>query len=718
MQQRRRHILILGFICLFFSFPVVAVYSVLMQTVPQSVINWIGNAPIIAPLFQITGKALIDGENAIRDSLAQNGRKTPVDDRLVYVAIDSDSLQLDTLDPKEIQASPTLTLMAQGYPWSRSVYAHILDKLFQAGARVVAVDLLFLRETPDDALLKKALDRYKDQVIIGCNFVYIQDKKHKGTVESVEFPTEALVKHSLPLDHRVAFINYFTDTDNSVVVRQAQYQKDYQGQQIPSFAARALQKFGFPEKVPQDTNAYLLRFCGFPSTYQPIPVWQLFVPEIWEKNLQNGNIFKDKIVIFGPHANWSHDEHDTPMGMMPGPEIHLNAIAAALHGEFIREFPHNFNLLLMPLSALIAWGLCFILKNPLVRLGAMTAMVFLYFVFLGFVFDHFSFYILSLPPLLIFSSSGITCLAYEFFVEQIVRSRTRATLERYVSKNVVQEILDHSKDYEQSLGGARKHVTILFSDIRGFTTMTESADSQVLVKQLNEYLTEMVECVFNHQGTLDKFIGDAVMAVWGNAVSYGAATDATHAVQSALSMRHALEKLNQKWMSENRQPLHIGIGLNHGEVIIGNMGSPKRMEFTAIGDAVNLASRLEGLTKPYHVDILIGESVAALVRDSFYIRTVALVQVKGKTKPVEVFTVLEEKNKSFSKSQTQFLDLYEQGVAFYRSRKFEEASQTFSKCLEINLDDSLSRMYLEESRHLAANPPDPSWNGVNVMTSK
>ena len=173
------------------------------------------------------------------------------------------------------------------------------------------------------------------------------------------------------------------------------------------------------------------------------------------------------------------------------------------------------------------------------------------------------------------NTGGALCLVQKFFATFLEKLRTRAMLERYVSHNFVREVLDRSSNFEESLGGVRRRCTMLFSDIRGFTTMTEGADSQALVTQLNEYLSEMVECVFRHEGTLDKFIGDAVMAVWGNVRERSDREDAVSAVRSALDMLAALDRLNADWKTRGIEELHIGVGLNHGEVIVGNMGSPR-----------------------------------------------------------------------------------------------------------------------------------------------
>jgi len=237
------------------------------------------------------------------------------------------------------------------------------------------------------------------------------------------------------------------------------------------------------------------------------------------------------------------------------------------------------------------------------------------------------------------------------------------------------------------------------------------------VLQLNEYFTEMVRHVFDNHGTLDKFIGDAVMAVWGNIVSRGTAIDAQDAVATALEMKSSLAKLNVGWKARGWPPLAFGIGINHGEVIVGNLGSIEKMELSVIGDAINLGSRLEGLTKEFHLDLLIGETVAPLVRERFLLRAVHLVQVKGKTKPIEVFEVLGERGTPEGHEQP-WLAAYENGLRLYRGRKFSEAERAFEESLRLKPDDYITSLYLKDCRDFLEHPPGDDWNGVFVMKSK
>jgi len=698
-------------ICAFFALPFLAVE--MMNRAVGDTADFIRAQPLVS----YSASLLFKAEYAMRDELAKLGRKAPADQRIVFIAIDSPSIKLDQFDPEEIKESEGLSAMAQGWPWPRSVYALALQRLFDAGAKAVVLDILFVRPSVGDAELARALDKYSGKVLVGANLSEVT--RSEGSTQSIDLPHEGLIPSQSVNDPRVALVNFKPDPDN--VIRRAHYRflsPVLPPSGVPSLAAKTTEIIGVSSPANSPTPTRLLRFAGVGGTYQPISFWQIFDEKTWSSpTLKNGGVFKDKIVIIGPEANWSHDEFSTPLGVMPGAEVHINAIAAILNQQFLDDLPYRFNFISLLLAIFLAWGVNELFRNPLFRIVGIAAVCLAWHVTCQWLFNGLGFFPACFPPPATFLAGSLVTLVFEFILEQIEKRRVRATLERYVSKNVVEEVLAKSAAYQSSLGGVRKPVTVMFSDIRGFTTMTESADSAALVAQLNEYLTEMVECVFAHRGTLDKFIGDAVMAVWGNAAPRSAKEDAFDAVGSAIEMRDALKKLNDHWSTRGMSRMEIGIGLNHGDVIVGNMGSPKRMEFTVIGDAVNLASRIEGLTKEYHLDLLLGESVAHLVEGRMTLRQVALVQVKGKTKPVEVFTVPH----AWQMEQEDFksmLSLYTEGIAFYRKRRFKEASAIFKECSQKVPSDYLSSFYLEQSSYLASNPPPDNWNGVTVMTKK
>src|SRR5437660_343222 len=291
----------------------------------------------------------------------------------------------------------------------------------------------------------------------------------------------------------------------------------------------------------------------------------------------------------------------------------MTVSASSLGHEFLRPTPPNVELALVGAAGLVAWSLVAFLRRPLLCVGALIVITAAYLGTARLFYDKTGLLLLTVPVLSALVLSGSFSLGFEYALERLEKLRTRRTLERYVSKNLVREILENPDSYYSTLRGVRVPVTILFSDLIGFTTLAEKADPEALVAQLNEYLTRMTSVIFSNGGTLDKFIGDAIMAVWGNVRSLGTAQDAKSCVHSALGMRRELSQLNQNWREQGRMGLGMGVGVNHGEVIVGNIGSQQRMDPTVIGDAVNLASRLEALTRTYGVDMLVGVSVAELV---------------------------------------------------------------------------------------------------------
>jgi adenylate cyclase len=227
----------------------------------------------------------------------------------------------------------------------------------------------------------------------------------------------------------------------------------------------------------------------------------------------------------------------------------------------------------------------------------------------------------------------------DFALERMERTHLRHTFERYVSRDVVEQMLDNPKGHAELLGGVIRPVTVLFADIRGYSLVSARSDPHVLVSQLNEYLTAMVECVFRFGGTLDKFIGDAFMAVWGNVHSRGPHQDAVNAVRAALEMRVALDCLNQTWRARGLSEFRVGTALNHGEVVVGNIGSPHRMEFTVIGDAVNVSWKLQELTKELGHDLIVSRQVRDLVVEYFDLRSIGHADLPALRSSIELFAV-------------------------------------------------------------------------------
>lgn len=291
--------------------------------------------------------------------------------------------------------------------------------------------------------------------------------------------------------------------------------------------------------------------------------------------------------------------------------------------------------------------------------------------------------------------------------------RLKSTMSRYMDPGIADRLVASGAEL---LGGQNVEATVLFSDIRGFTTLTEQLGAQGTVALLNEYFTLMVDCIQKEEGMLDKFIGDAIMAAFGIPVAHQ--DDADRAVRTAIAMIETLNKWNHQRISEGRMPVNIGIGLNTDSVVSGNIGSSKRMDFTIIGDGVNLAARLESACKQYGAKILISEFTLRKLQGTYRSREVDLVVVKGKTQPVAVYEVLAYHTQETFPGIGEVLGLFKEGLDAYRARKWDAAVKMFNECLALNPNDKPSRLYIERAEHLKASPPPEEWAGVWVMEEK
>lgn len=291
--------------------------------------------------------------------------------------------------------------------------------------------------------------------------------------------------------------------------------------------------------------------------------------------------------------------------------------------------------------------------------------------------------------------------------------RLRGTMARYLPKDLVDRLL---QDGGAALGGSTHIVTALFSDIRSFTTISERIGARGTVAMLNEYFTEMWEVISRHHGMLDKYIGDAIMGVFG--VPFPAADDPARAVAAACDMMRALDELNARRRARGEEAIAIGVGLATGEAVAGNIGSPKRMSFTVIGDAVNLASRLEGATKSYGAPVLLDGATRERLGAEVPVREVDLLRVKGKTRPVAVFEAYGWCVHARERRWLAAVELGQRGIACYRARDWAGARRAFERALCEWPDDPLPRIYLERVAAAERTEMPEEWDGVWVMTTK
>lgn len=292
--------------------------------------------------------------------------------------------------------------------------------------------------------------------------------------------------------------------------------------------------------------------------------------------------------------------------------------------------------------------------------------------------------------------------------------RMKTTMYRYMTPGVAERVMAQAED--SLMVGERKEVTILFSDIRGYTTLTENLGASEVVSLLNQYFETMVEAVFNHEGTLDKFIGDALMAVFGAPLPLE--NHAWLAVQTALDMRRRLALFNHRRIVAAQPQIHIGIGISSGEVVSGNIGSQKRMDYTVIGDGVNLSSRLEGVTKEYGCDIILSQFTYDLCKEHIWVRELDKIRVKGKHEAVTIYELIGNRTRSLDEVTVEFLDLYQAGREAYLARKFKSSIALFEDAQKIRPSDQAISIHIERSLKYLVEPPPESWDGVHSMTTK
>ncbi len=291
--------------------------------------------------------------------------------------------------------------------------------------------------------------------------------------------------------------------------------------------------------------------------------------------------------------------------------------------------------------------------------------------------------------------------------------RVKSTMSRYMDPGLADQLLEGGEDI---LGGKSALATILFSDIRQFTTLTEELGAQGTVSLLNEYFTIMVECIQREGGMLDKFIGDAIMAAFGIPLAHD--DDEDRAMRTAIAMINALNHWNRERVSQGKKPVKMGLGLNTDVIVSGNIGSPKRMDYTLIGDGVNLASRLESLCKKYHASILISENTYKRLRGTYRIREVDRVVVKGKTETVGVYEVLDYHSAESFPNLMEAVNYFQDGLQKYRNQQWDRAIQSFDKARELNPADEICLMYADRCKFWKETPPAEGWDGSWIMDSK
>ncbi|MFP4397967.1 MAG: adenylate/guanylate cyclase domain-containing protein, partial [Desulfonatronovibrio sp.] len=328
------------------------------------------------------------------------------------------------------------------------------------------------------------------------------------------------------------------------------------------------------------------------------------------------------------------------------------------------------------------------------------------------VLQKYGLHISPMMPLVTLVGNFSLLTFEKFWLEEKEKRKIRNTFEHYLSPDVIRRVIKNPDLLK--LGGEKKNLTILFSDIRSFTSISESMSPPELVKFMNEYLTAMTDVVLKNHGTLDKYMGDAIMAFFG--APEDMPDHAMTAQRTAIEMLERLYECRENWCFPGIDRVEIGVGLSSGEVIVGNMGSENRFDYTVMGDQVNLASRLEGLTKEYGVKILVSEFTRQQSGEELAYREIDLVRVKGKQKPVAVYEPLGKDY--FTGGKFAFIPPFEKGLTAYRNQNWDQAVELFNAVLEIKPEDKPALIYIDRCRKMAQSPPGEGWDGVWIMTTK
>ncbi|MCX7787166.1 MAG: CHASE2 domain-containing protein [Spirochaetes bacterium] len=412
------------------------------------------------------------------------------------------------------------------------------------------------------------------------------------------------------------------------------------------YDAKTKQYVPYKDALRIPINAYgemLVNFMGPPSSaspdgHQTFPVrsYAAYVarvpgedPSTWPRTKAVAN----KILMVGPFTEgMAADQKPTPLGLMYGVEIHANSLNTILMEKFLQYASEGVNILIL---AVLVLGISFMVSrlSTIWSFAAALVTILVLFIVATLVFDSYAYILNFTLPALGILLSFVSIVVYRAMTEERDKRRIKEMFGKYVSPKVVEQILEHPPE----LGGVDKELTVFFSDIRGFTTLSESMTPQELVNHLNEYLTAMTDIILSYNGTLDKYVGDEVMCFWGAPLPQE--DHAILACKCALKQMEVLAQLNAKWPPERR--IDIGIGINSGIMTVGNMGSPGRMNYTLMGDNVNLGARLEGTNKEYQTHIIISEYTYALVKDRVIARELDNIRVKGKNRPVLIYELID-----------------------------------------------------------------------------
>lgn len=659
--------------------------------------------------------------------LQARGRQS-VGDEVAIVAIDEKSLK------------------EQGrWQWPRSKIARLISLLSESAPAVIAVDIVFAEpmSAQEDQELADAMSR-SGRVVLGYFLEFggsadNQDGKFVSSYNLVRpanspglshIPeAEGIVSNIPPIAEAAqgaGFFSFIPDADG--VFRQALLAARFKDKILVPLSLEALRHY-----EPGKLLSITLEEYGVASVYlgnREIPTDER--GEMWlnypgpartfthysATDVLNGNVpseaFAGRIVLVGATATGIYDLRATPMDpVYPGVEIHATVIDNILSGRFIYRPKW---IVAGDIAGILVLGIAvgtILLWVPALWGGVLTAGVAgAYAWATELVFINEGIPLSIIYPLLAVSSIYLAVTLIRYMTEEREKRRVRSAFNLYLHPEVARMVSEDPALLR--LGGKKQELTVMFTDIRGFTSISETLEPENLVEFLNEYLGAMTDIVFRYDGLLDKYIGDAIMALWGAPVPKG--NHAVLACETALDMRAKLAEMQIDWRDRGLPPIEMGVGINTGPMVVGNMGSYQRFNYTVMGDHVNLASRLEGLNKMYDTRVLLSEYTLAQIGDAFLVREVDAVRVKGKTRPVKIYELLARKEEAGE--LRGLVEEFNEALACYKRRDWEGALDLFTAVRVRFPNDGPTAMYIERSRLLLEEPPGSDWDGVFTATSK
>lgn len=614
-----------------------------------------------------------------------------------------------------------------GFPLRRTDIGRIAKNISDLGAAVVAVDVLldFPSSYGEDPEAAELLTTAGNVVLVSQAIV------SDGRLESINYPIEPL--------RSVVVTGYANIESESAVVENMSRVRIYEeGMRFDDgwpFAVQALAMylevepfieeqtlyFGDELEIPLDRQGAL--YIDFPLPSEGAKSFSesrslsarefLDLSQHDEDTLEELRYWVDgRIVLIGDTSEVSHDYFNTPVGVLYGVEIIGATIDTLQKGGQLRPAPFwaETVMTLLILGGLVASTY---LANPGARAGAemgllvgWIALVSSLYALAGIVF--------SMAYVIVASFFGLLVINLRFYLqERDQKALIRDAFGQYLSPDVVSSLVkDPSK---LRLGGEHRTMTAFFSDIRSFSTFAEQLSPEELVALLNEYLTQMCDIIAQYEGTVDKFEADKIVAFWGAPLEQP--DHAERACHAAIDMQTSLVGYRAKLEAEGRPIVHVRIGVNTGDMVVGNLGSAQRMDYTIMGDAVNLASRLEGANKMYGTRIMISDHVCDATRDLFEVRELDRIRVVGRTEANRVYELLDRKGE-LDAAAAELLARYNTALQHYRKRDWRAAIHAFEHTLEHAPEDGPSITYLERCRLYCATPPSPDWDGVFELTEK